>query len=88
MPADNIVESIFSFVIETIKFWLWSILWGVVILNIGRFALLAVTLGRYPKWQDVEKSPNKISFVGMVMILLVWSAIAFNNLVLVSESAT
>jgi hypothetical protein len=88
MPADDIVEGVVTFIVDAIKFWLWLVLWNFLIMNLGRFTLLAVTLGRYPKWQDVEESPNRIALAGVFVIFLVWSAIAFNNLVLVSESAT
>jgi hypothetical protein len=47
--------------------------------NVGRFVLLLITLGRYPRYHDVEKDVNKISLVGVAVVFLAWVAIALYN---------
>jgi hypothetical protein len=72
---DSIVEGI----VEFIKFVLWYILWGLLLFNLGRIFLLLVTLGNYPRGDNLEKDSNLISGVGMGVLLAIWSTIAIYN---------
>jgi hypothetical protein len=73
-------DSITSSIVSVFKFIFYWLLWSMLLLNLGRVALLAVTFGRYPRGLDVRRHANQISFVGALVLVLAWSSIAiFNN---------
>lgn len=70
----RIVGSIVRFIVEIV-------ILDFVFLQLGRGALLAVTLGRYPKRDDLERSRQGIQWAGALTLVVIWSAIAvYNNL--------
>ena len=70
----RIVGSIVRFIVETV-------ILDFVFLQLGRGALLAVTLGRYPRHDDLERSRRGIQGAGALTLVVIWSAIAvYNNL--------
>jgi hypothetical protein len=75
----------FEFVAKTVgsilRFFIEIVILDFVLFQLGRGVLLVVTLGRYPKWSDCERSRHGIQWVGVLTLVLVWVAIAlYNNL--------
>jgi hypothetical protein len=65
----------------TIRFIFKVIIWDVVLFQLGRVVLLAVTLGRYPTRKDCLQSRGRIQWVGIATLVVLWVAMAvFNNL--------
>lgn len=72
--AAKIVGSIVRYVVVEVIF-------DFVLFQVGRGALLAITLGRYPKRNDCERSRRGIQLAGFLTLLVIWLAIAvYNNL--------
>ena len=61
------------------KFIGYYVIWCAVLLTLGRVTLLLVTLGRYPRGSAVERDANRISLVGVLVLLVAWSLIAIYN---------
>ena len=75
---DDIAHS----VVAVVKFVAYYIIWSLVLFNLGRAALLVVTLGQFPRGLDVQRRSSQISFVGVLVLVLAWSVVAiFNNTV-------
>lgn len=51
----------------------------VVLFNVGRISLLLVTLGSYPRGHILERDVVRIAWAGVVVVFLVWAAIALYN---------
>ncbi|HEY4143475.1 hypothetical protein [Pinirhizobacter sp.] len=72
--ATRIVGSIVRYVVVDVIF-------DFVLLQVGRGALLAVTMGRYPTRNDCERSRSGIEWAGFLTLVVIWLAIAvYNNL--------
>jgi hypothetical protein len=72
---DEIANSVVAF----IKFVAYYIIWSFVLFNLGRVSLLLVTLGQYPRGLDAQRHVNQISFVGILVLVFAWSAVAIYN---------
>lgn len=66
-------------VVAVVKFITYYLVWSVVLFNVGRVSLLLVTLGHYPRGLDAQRNVNRIAFVGFVVIVLAWLAVAIYN---------
>lgn len=78
---DDILEIVFKGIKEVIKFIVYVVILNIIIFNIGRFTLLAVTLGKYPRFKHLEKDAEKIMWFGLFVIVAAWSVLAiYNNL--------
>ncbi|WP_199101200.1 hypothetical protein [Dyella sp. ASV21] len=74
-------EAIEDVVGATAKFIFKVIIWDLVLFQVGRAVMLAVTLGRYPTRKDCAQSQGRIQWVGIAALVVAWLAIAaFNNL--------
>jgi hypothetical protein len=82
LAIDDLAEGLFEAIGRSLKFLIWYVLAQIIIFNIGRFSLLLITLGRYPKLAVLERDANKIVFAGFVVILIAWFSIAFYNQVI------
>ncbi len=77
---EEVAEGVLRAIGGVIRWFLWEIIFHIVLFNLGRVVLLIVTYGRYPKGQSLENDINKISWVGVLVLFLVWISIAlFNN---------
>jgi len=54
-------------------------LWQTVLAGIGRFVLLLLTLGRYPRGAAVARDENRLGLMGVLVLVVVWSVIAIHN---------
>ena len=72
-------EEITNGVVAVVKFVAYYIIWSFVLFNLGRASLLLVTLGQYPRGLDVQRHANHISLVGILVLVLAWSAVAIYN---------
>jgi hypothetical protein len=74
-------EQVAHAVASAIRFVVVTVIWQFVLFNLGRMTLLLLTFGRYPRHRDLRLRVNSITFVGLVVLLVLWSAIAvYNNL--------
>jgi len=76
---DEISDGIFRLIGGIIRWFLLEIIYQIVIFNIGRFSLLLITLGRYPQRHCLEKDANRIAWIGILVLILAWIAIALYN---------
>ena len=65
--------------VAVVKFIAYYIIWSFVLFNLGRMSPLVVTLGQYPRSLDAQRHVNQISLVGILVLVLAWSAIAIYN---------
>ena len=72
-------EEITNGVVAVVKFIAYYIIWSFVLFNRGRASLLVVTLGQYPRGLDAQRHVNQISLVGVLVLVLAWSAVAVYN---------
>jgi hypothetical protein len=72
-------DEITNGVVAVVKFIAYYIIWSFVLFNLGRVSLLLVTLGQYPRGHDAQRHVNQISFVGIFVLVLAWSAVAIYN---------
>jgi len=72
-------EEITNGVVAVIKFIAYYIIWSFVLFNLGRVTLLLVTLGQYPQGLDAQRHINQISLVGVLVLVMAWSAVAVYN---------
>ena len=78
---EDILELLFNGLKEVMKFLLYVIIFQIVLFNIGRFTLLSVTIGKYPRYRHVERDADKIAFFGFFVLLCMWTVVAlYNNL--------
>ena len=74
-------EAIEDAVGATARFIFRVIIWDFVLFHLGRTVLLIGTLGRYPTRRDCEQARGRIRWIGIVMLIVLWVAVAlFNNL--------
>jgi len=76
---DSILEAIFHFFIEAVKFIFYVIIWNIVFFYIGVTILKTLTFLKYPTGKQFEKHVNVISGVGLNFIFILWSLIATYN---------
>ena len=76
---DNILETIFNFVVDALKFIFYVIIWSFFFFYIGVATLKTLTLSKYPMGKQLEKHVNVISGVGLNTIYILWSSIATYN---------
>jgi hypothetical protein len=68
-------------VVATLKAIFIAFVWNIVLFNLGRYALLLTTAGRYPRGRILETHVNRICATGLVVLVMAWSALAlYNNL--------
>jgi len=72
-------EEITNGVVAVVKFIAYYVIWSFVLFNLGRASLLVVTLGQYPRGLDAQRHVNQISLVGVLVLLMAWSAVAVYN---------
>ena len=72
-------EEITNAVVAAVKLIAYYIIWSFVLFNLGRVSLLLVTLGQYPRGLDAQRHVNQISLVGILVLILAWSAVAIYN---------
>jgi hypothetical protein len=72
-------EEITNGVVAVVKFIAYYVVWSFVLFNLGRASLLVVTLGQYPRGLDAQRHVNQISLVGVVVLVMAWSAVAVYN---------
>ncbi|WP_250628256.1 hypothetical protein [Pinirhizobacter soli] len=64
-----------------VKYIVVDVILDFVLFQVGRGALLAITLGRYPARIDLERSRRGIQWAGVLTLIFIWAAIAvYNNL--------
>ena len=76
---DSILEAIFNFFIEAVKFIVYVIIWSIVFFYIGVTVLKIITFLKYPTGKQFEKHVNVISGVGLNSIFILWALIATYN---------
>ena len=72
-------DEITNGVIAVVKFIAYYIIWSFVLFNLGRVSLFLVTLGQYPRGLDAQRHVSQFSLVGILVLVLAWSAIAIYN---------
>jgi hypothetical protein len=72
-------DEITNSAVAVVKCIAYYIIWSFVLFNLGRMSLLVVTLGKYPRGLDAQRHVNQISLVGILVLVLAWSAIAIYN---------
>lgn len=72
-------ETIGDAVGKTIKFIFKTIIWDFVLFHLGRVAMLAVTLGRYPTRNDCAQSRGRIQLAGIATLVVLWVVVALIN---------
>lgn len=72
-------EELTSSAIAIVRFIAYQIVWAFVLFNLGRVALLTVTLGQYPRGLDVQRRATQISLMGIFVLVLAWSIVAIYN---------
>ena len=72
-------EEITNGVIAVVKFIAYYVIWSFALFNLGRASLLVVTLGKYPRGLDSQRHVNQISLVGILILVMAWSAVAVYN---------
>jgi hypothetical protein len=72
-------EEIANGVVAVVKFIAYYVIWSFVLFNLGRASLLVVTLGRYPRGLDAQRHINQVSLVGVLVLVMAWSAVAVYN---------
>lgn len=83
---DVIFEAVLRPVLGVIWYLLWDIIFLVLLFNIGRVLLLIITLGRYPRGDNLQKHRERISIVGFIFVIFIWTTIApYNNFVSIIE---
>ena len=79
---EEIAEGLFRFIVGAIRWMVIDILLHIFCFNLGRFTLLLITVGRYPRTQSLETDEGKITFFGVIVVILAWVAIYVNNVYL------
>ena len=77
--APSLLRAIARPILAALRFVLVHLLVNVILFNLGRLALLLVSLGRYPRGRDLVAHEGRISACGVLVIVLVWFGIALFN---------
>jgi hypothetical protein len=72
-------DEITNSAVAVVKFIAYYVIWSFVLFNLGRMSLLVVTLGQYPRGLYAQRHVNQISLVGILVLVLAWTAIAICN---------
>jgi len=68
-------------VVAVLKAIFFAFVCNIVLFNLGRCALLLLTVGRYPHGRALEAHVNRISATGVCVLVAAWCAFAlYNNL--------
>jgi hypothetical protein len=62
-----------------VRFVLVHLLIDVILFNLGRVALLIISVGRYPRGRQLAAHDRRISLCGILVVVLVWCGIALFN---------
>ncbi|MES9941087.1 MAG: hypothetical protein ABW121_11175 [Candidatus Thiodiazotropha sp. 6PLUC7] len=76
---NDIIEGIFDILWHVLKITLYVFIWNIVLFNLGRFSLLLVTLGQFPRTKHLENNANLISITGLLLAIALWMSIAIYN---------
>lgn len=76
---DSVFQIVINFVIETVKFIIYVVIWSYVLFYIGSTILKIVTLLSYPRGMQLTNQINVISGVGFNGIYITWACIATYN---------
>jgi uncharacterized membrane protein YcaP (DUF421 family) len=77
--GEIVQDAITSTTVSVLKFVISTVLWSLVLFNLGRAVLLLFTLGRYPRGPALRQHSNRISFVGVLVLVALWTSIAVHN---------
>ncbi|WP_430389964.1 hypothetical protein [Dyella sp. 20L07] len=74
-------DAIESAVEATARFVFKVVIWDFVLFQLGRIVLFSATLGRYPTRKECTQSRDRIQWVGIATLGVLWVAVAtVNNL--------
>ena len=76
---EEIAEGFFRLIVGAIRWVVVDILLHVVCFFLGRVVLIVFTLGRYPRAYALDRDENKITSVGVLVLILAWVAIYLYN---------
>jgi hypothetical protein len=62
-----------------VRYFVVEVIFDFVLFQVGRGALLVVTLGRYPTRADCERSRGGVQCAGFLTFVIIWLAIAVYN---------
>jgi len=87
MPIDDLVaehaasalRAIARVAVTALRFVFVHLLYNIVLFNLGRAALLLISLGRYPRGRNLSAHEGRISACGVLVVVLVWCGIALFN---------
>jgi len=77
--APSLLRSVARSIVAALRFVLVHLLVNVILFNLGRVALLIVSLGRYPRGRNLIAHESRISACGVLVVILVWFGIALFN---------
>jgi hypothetical protein len=78
--APSALRAIGRAILSVLRFLLVNLLTNILLFNLGRVALLIVTLGRYPHGRSLVAHEQRIWACGILTMVLIWCGIAiFNN---------
>lgn len=71
-----------DFIVETLKAIVQVLIWGWILYILGYAAIWVFTFGRYPKSPESPRQKNAIAGVGLLCLIVLWTALAgYNNFV-------
>jgi hypothetical protein len=79
VPLDEFAETGLRAIGSVFRWIAWDLFIDILCFQVGRFALLVLTLGRYPREKDLERHHGRISVAGMFTLVAIWSCIAIAN---------
>ena len=77
--APSLLRAVARPIVAALRFVVVHLLFNVILFNVGRVALLVVSLGRYPRGRNLIVHERRISACGILVIVLVWCGIALFN---------
>lgn len=72
-------DEIASGFVSVVRFVIYHVLWEILLFNLGRVALLVLTLGRYPRGAVAESHNGRVSLAGVAVIALIWLGVVLFN---------
>ncbi|MGM0564576.1 MAG: hypothetical protein ACQES2_09630 [Pseudomonadota bacterium] len=76
---DEIAGITLAALLKILRYTLWDILFQVVIYSLGRFALLTLTLGKFPRAHHLPRYDKWIFCAGVGVVFAIWLAIVIYN---------